>query len=356
MDKPSAGPAHPFGVRDPVRTGPQLQEHHAGGTSSSKGSVINEDSSIATILRSMMVFTAPALSGRDAELASHMAEIQELRKLDCTPGNKKPLAVLEARAKASTGLAQRAVRTHSARLNLMDHTSSKSSDRKTQQLILLTDTLNQLVDEDDTQTQVPKSFSARLLLAIACREVLREGPPSHVRPQIMKRLTALMHRTSRHIPPPLSKNSDWIDPKDEWVVDPAFKLAFKAERVEGENMNQRLEHRWEMMTNVFKLATQINEEGCMNRNGNTEQVGWFMPVRHLRDRNTADIDPLASLAFKTGSVKSVLLASATKHGGRGRLVYVHQRQEFVRMGRGLTGVGLVMLKPGRQAVRWAGRC
>lgn len=276
--EPSSGPDFP-GLRDAVRSGSPLQEQHAGGTGSGTGSAFTEGKNMANLLRHLrqVAPAAAVLSDRDLELVSHMAEIEELRKLDCLPGSKKLLAQLEARAKVSKGMASRAVQTHICRLNLIDLNNTQSSDRKTSYLVQLTDTLQKLVDEDEEQMQLPRSIASRLLLVLACREAVREGLPVVARGQIIRRQAAVMFRTQLHLPPPNAKNFDWVDPKDEVVLGPSIKQALQAERIEGETPLERLNKRWEMMTNIAKKTQQLAEEGggIRGRDGMVEQVrGW----------------------------------------------------------------------------------
>lgn len=220
-----------------------------------------------------MGFTTQTLSHRNEELAALASEVADLRRLDsCSTSDKKFLQVLEQRAKGSNGIVNRAIRTHIHRLNLLELLSAKSGEARLQGLLCLSEAMQKVVDEDDAQSQAPRSTASRLLLAIVCKEAVVDGN-SHNRQKLLWRFTGLM----RHMQMQLSNSSSqWVDPEDEWVVTLGDKHAIKAEKVEGDSAEERIFSRWEVMAAAFKFAQTVALDGLTGKGrvGNSEQVSW----------------------------------------------------------------------------------
>lgn len=224
-----------------------------------------------------LILTMPGCSNRDEELAALTAEVAELRRLDSTHSggvsSRKLLLVLEQRAKGSKGIVSRAIRAHICRINFVDHMAA-IGDHKLACLVQVSEALQKLVDEDDLQTQAPKSSALRLLLSVACKEAVTSGD-SHNRARLLARFTGLMGRLRAqvsHFP------YQWVDPQEEWVVLPGTKHAVKAEKVEGESHEERLGHRWVAIKRLYEFANNVMEDGstAKGRAALSEQVGgWF---------------------------------------------------------------------------------
>lgn len=196
------------------------------------------------------------MSGSSIELELLAGVISELRRMESTPPFKKVISMLEQRAKAEKGIVGRAIRTHICRLNLMELIPEKAGDRRLNLLVHETVVLQKLIDEEEHAGPL-RCSAMRMLLAVAAKEIVKDNSCT-ARPKVLSMLGNHVHRMriAVQLGALMRGPGDWVDPKEDWVVEHTQKLAFKVERIEGATSKQRLEHRLEILNSTFQHAQQ----------------------------------------------------------------------------------------------------
>lgn len=204
-----------------------------------------------------------------------------------TLSTHKLLAVLEQKVEGTKGTANRAIRAHICRVHLVEVISTFSGESKLPSLEQISETLQSLVNEDESQSQAPKSSALRLLLAVACKEAMKEGNASkHRKFMQMVRLTKMVRLLKVQLGKPCQYR--WINPQDEWVAEPGSKHAIKAESVEGVCEQERLHQRWDAVTAIHNFAKRLAEGGSIGWGtmGFSVEVGhggissWLQALNH----------------------------------------------------------------------------
>lgn len=223
--------------------------------------------------------TLADFSTRDDELTALVTEVTELKRLESIHSSmlssRKLLLALEQRAKESHGIARRTIEAHTCRIKLSELMATAVGEKRVTSLVQLSDTLLKLCEEDTSQSVAPKSFSLRILLAVACKETAKEGI-FNSRVNTVPRLVALMKETHALMQmPPFMFQFNWVDPLDECVVPSGAKHAIQAEKMEGDSLEERVQHCWGEMTQVcmFAIAAADHRMSSRGRAGHAEQVG-----------------------------------------------------------------------------------
>lgn len=203
-----------------------------------------------------LAFGEGLMSGSSIELELLAGVISELRRMESTPPFKKVISMLEQRAKAEKGIVGRAIRTHICRLNLMELIPEKAGDRRLNLLVHETVVLQKLIDEEEHAGPL-RCSAMRMLLAVAAKEIVKDNSCT-ARPKVLSMLGNHVHRMriAVQLGALMRGPGDWVDPKEDWVVEHTQKLAFKVERIEGATSKQRLEHRLEILNSTFQHAQQ----------------------------------------------------------------------------------------------------
>lgn len=200
------------------------------------------------------------------EIAAHASTIADLRIIDTLEAffsKQELLALLERKAEESKGMANRAIRAHICRITLVEIIATSSGDSKLFSLAQVSKTLYNLVDEDQLQSQAPKSSALRMLLAVSCQEAMKEGDANNCTKHIQfVRLQMLCH--GLHVRWSKTSLCQWINPSEEWVAERGSKHAIQAEvSCDDGPAELRLMAITCIYADAMKVAGQLEQVGAM---------------------------------------------------------------------------------------------